>query len=38
MMKDKMIEHGKVIISPITFFLRQNSNNGENILVGSHFS
>ncbi len=37
MIKDKMIEQGKVIISPITFFLCQNSNNGEIILSDSHF-
>lgn len=39
MMKDKMIEQEKKwIISPNTFFLRQNPNNGEIILVYSYFS
>lgn len=37
-MKDKMIEQGKVDNLANYIFLRQNPNNGEIILAGSHFS
>ena len=35
--KDKIIEKEKRIISPIVFFLRQNTNNGDIILAGIRF-